>query len=126
MISQSTLVTAALAISLPLQVHDIYAPLVDRWGKSCCDDSDCRPAPYRHTRTGVQMLVDGRWIDLPAVAIQRRTLSGDTGETAGGHWCGAVHENSEPNLAPIYTTRCAILPPEATEVDLKRLGASGL
>jgi hypothetical protein len=120
------LVSAALAVSLPLpgQAHAIYTTLVDSWGKSCCDEGDCRPVFYRHTQTGVQMLVEGRSIDVPPVAIQYHALPGDTGKTAGGHWCGAVHENYEPNLDPIYTTRCAILPPQATEADLERLGIS--
>jgi hypothetical protein len=59
------------------------------------------------------MLVEGRWVDVPPPAIQYRALPGDTGETAGGHWCGAIHENYEPNLDPTYTTRCAILPPNS-------------
>ncbi len=34
---------------------DIYSPLRDRAGRNCCDDGDCRPAPYRVMPTGVQM-----------------------------------------------------------------------
>ncbi|MET0526738.1 MAG: hypothetical protein ABW003_00050 [Microvirga sp.] len=125
--SQSVFVSVALAVSLPLplQAHDMYTPLMDPWGKSCCDDHDCRPALYRKTKTGVQMLVDGRWIDVPDIAIQHRSLPGDAGETAGGHWCGMVREDYEQNLGPFYTTRCAILPPEASEADLQWLGVSG-
>jgi hypothetical protein len=48
---------ALLSFELPAEAHDIYSPLRDRGGKSCCDDGDCRPVPYRATPTGVQMLV---------------------------------------------------------------------
>ncbi len=48
-----------LGFEAPAQAHDIYSPLKDRWGNSCCNDKDCRPAPYRVTPTGVQMFVDG-------------------------------------------------------------------
>ena len=74
----------------PTEAHDIYSPLKDRWGNSCCNDQDCRPVPYRMTPNGVQMLVDGEWIAVPDHAIQYRALPGDGGETAGGHWCGAI------------------------------------
>jgi lysylphosphatidylglycerol synthetase-like protein (DUF2156 family) len=43
----------------PAEAHDIYSQLKDRWGNSCCDEKDCRPAHYRVTPAGVQMLVDG-------------------------------------------------------------------
>ena len=46
------------------------------------------------------MLVSGEWIVVPDETIQYRTVEGDTGETAGGHWCGT-------------TGHCAILPPSS-------------
>ena len=78
----------------PTEAHDIYSPLKDRGGKNCCDDGDCRPAPYRVTPTGVQMFVEGEWIGVPNAAIQYRALPGDTGETDGGHWCGRIRERA--------------------------------
>ena len=78
----------------PTEAHDIYSPLKDRGGKSCCDDGDCRPAPYRMTPTGVQMFVEGEWIGVPDHTIQYRALPGDTGETDGGHWCGRYRERA--------------------------------
>ena len=47
------------------EAHKIYSPLEDRAGRNCCDDGDCRPAPYRVTSTGVQMFVKGQWIGVP-------------------------------------------------------------
>jgi hypothetical protein len=36
---------ALLSFEPPTEAHDIYSPLKDRWGNSCCNDQDCRPAP---------------------------------------------------------------------------------
>jgi hypothetical protein len=93
--------------SWPTQAHDIYANLKDEVGESCCHDRDCRPAPYRITAAGVEMLVDERWIVVPEHHIQYRTLQGDTGETAGGHWCGKMEHD---------ITYCAVLPPSSASV----------
>ena len=84
MLSKSTLLSTVLVPSLSpsLQAHDIYSHLVDEAGGSCCDNSDCRPALYRVTASGMQMFVDQRWIDVPSERIQYRGLPGDTGETA--------------------------------------------
>jgi hypothetical protein len=84
------LCAAVLLISheLPAEAHDIYSHLMDRLGSSCCNEQDCRPAPYRVRPTGVQMFVEGKWIWVPDHTIQYRALPGDTGETDGGHWCG--------------------------------------
>ena len=99
---------------LPTEAHDIYSPLKDRGGKSCCDDGDCRPAPYRVRPTGVQMFVEGEWIWVPDHTIQYRALPGDTGETDGGHWCGRVQNGRGYELG--YVTFCAILPPNPTAI----------
>src|SRR5262245_31461093 len=107
-----------LATNWPTQAHDIYTNLKDEIGASCCNDHDCRPAPYRTTSAGVQMLVDGRRIAVPNRSIQYRTLEGDTGETAGGHWCGKMEHD---------VTYCAVLPPSsasATNADARPLSVA--
>lgn len=91
----------------PLQAHDIYTGVRDRYGVTCCDERDCRPTPYRMTPAGVEMLVDGRWMVVPDYAIQYRTLPGDSGETAGGHWCGFYQGGR-------IVTHCVILPPNSS------------
>jgi hypothetical protein len=96
------------------EAHDIYSHLRDRWGNSCCDEKDCRPVPYRVTPTGVQMFVDGEWIAVPDYAIQYRALSGDTGETDGGHWCGIIRDGHGDRVE--YSTLCAVLPPNPTAI----------
>ena len=89
--------------SAPTDAHDIYMALKNRFGQRCCNEGDCRPANYRITHGGVQMLVDGEWLPVPEETIQYRALEGDTGETRGGHWCGLMAFGS--------LTYCAILPP---------------
>jgi hypothetical protein len=56
MLSRPALFSAVLVISLPLplQAHDIYSHLTGEQGGSCCDDRDCRPAPYRVSATGTR------------------------------------------------------------------------
>jgi hypothetical protein len=78
-----------VGFELPIEAHDIYAPLKDQWGNSCCNNEDCRPAPYRVTPTGVQMLLGDEWIAVPDHMIQYRALPGDMGETAGGIGAGS-------------------------------------
>jgi len=96
------------------EAHDIYSPLKDRAGRNCCDDGDCRPAPYRVTPAGVQMFVEGEWIGVPDSTIQYRALPGDTGETDGGHWCGRTQYGEGHRLG--YATYCVVLPPNPTAI----------
>jgi len=104
MIVGLTLLASSMWPSYP-EAHDLYTRLTDSNGASCCNGHDCRPARYRTTAAGVEMLVDGHWILIPNGKIQYRTLEGDTGETAGGHWCGVLD---------FEVTYCAILPPRSS------------
>ena len=99
-----------------INAHDIYTGLKNSSGRSCCADHDCRPAHYRLTPAGVQMLISGQWIAVPNDTIQYRALDGDTGETGGGHWCGLPGGH-------VTVTYCAILPPSSaysTQVESSR------
>lgn len=95
---------ALLACQQPAAAHDIYANLTNASGRSCCDGSECRPAPYRATEGRVEMLINGQWVHIPKGNVQYRTLPGDTGASGGGHWCGEPFESG-------YITYCAFLPP---------------
>ena len=79
-------VSLGLITSWPSQTdaHDIYMTLKNRAGMSCCNDRECRPAAYRFTPAGVEMLVDGEWIVVPPETIQYRTLEGDGGKRPEG------------------------------------------
>ncbi|GJD97711.1 hypothetical protein [Methylobacterium iners] len=89
----------------PIDAHDIYTHLKSQSGNSCCDNSDCRPAPYRVKSSGVEMLIGEDWVWVPRAMVEHRALDGDTGETNGGHWCGERYEGG-------YITYCAFLPPD--------------
>lgn len=106
---------SAVLISLPHpdQAHDIYSHLTDDRGGSCCDDRDCRPAPYRFLASGLQMFVDGGWIDVPSEQVQYPGLPGDTGESGGGHWCGSTYRPDFNSPGTLFLTKCAILPPQS-------------
>ena len=112
--ARCTLASLALLASwsVPLQAHDIYTGLTNRYGTNCCHDQDCRPALYRMTPVGVEMLVNGKWIAVPDRAIQYRVLPGDTGETGGGHWCGWTTDWGA-------TTLCAVLPPNSAGLSVR-------
>ena len=118
MSSRTALVAVVLVASLPLPIraHDIYSHLIDEVGASCCDNRDCRPALHRVSASGVQMLVDQRWIDVPDERIQYRALLGDTGETGGGHWCGSTYKPDFGTPNTVYMTKCAVLPPQSASV----------
>ena len=103
---------ALAALSDTCQAHDIYSHLTDRADRSCCTNGDCRPAHYRTTPSGVEMLIADKWIAIPRGKLQYRILDGDTGETAGGHWCGAPDESGLS-----FFTYCAILPPSTALLD---------
>jgi hypothetical protein len=94
----------------PVQAHDIYGNLVGIHGESCCQGTDCRPAPWRIVNGSVEMYVNGKWISVHDEAIQYRTLDGDDGKTNGGHWCGV------PLGSDIFVTFCAVLPPRSSDL----------
>jgi hypothetical protein len=75
-------------------------------------------AALRLTASGVQMLVDQRWIDVPDERIQYRALLGDTGETGGGHWCGSTNKPDFGTPNTLYMTKCAVLPPQSASVQV--------
>jgi hypothetical protein len=100
----SMLATLVALSTAPAASHDIYTHLTDASGRSCCDGSDCRPASYKVSSSGVQMYVHGTWIWVPRARIQYRSIEGDTAETGGGHWCGEPYDGG-------FVTYCAFLPP---------------
>jgi hypothetical protein len=104
----AVLLAGLALVTAPAHGQDIYANVTNRSGFNCCNGQDCRPAPYRDTASGVEMLIDGRWLPMNHSDIQYRALPGDTGETNGGHWCGRYIE-----LAGGFVTYCAFLPPHS-------------
>ena len=72
----SALFSLGMAVTFPavVKAHDIYTTLKDGSGRSCCNNHDCRPAHYRLSSTGVQMLVSGEWIVVPNAAMTARKI----------------------------------------------------
>ena len=99
------------------RAHDIYHGLTNTLGESCCHGSDCRPAKYRLMAHGLEMFVNGDWIKVPADKIQYRTLAGDNGESAGGHWCGYTELRNVEDETGIHRAFCAVLPPNIAARD---------
>jgi hypothetical protein len=56
----------------------------------------------------------GEWAAVPDTTIQYQALSGDTGETNGGHWYGRTQTGQGDRLD--LATYCAILPPNPTAI----------
>jgi len=120
---QIVLALIAMGLTSPARAHDIYSHLLDSCGNSCCNEQDCRPVPYRITPEGVQMLVDGDWVEVPGYTIQYRALLGDKGETAGGHWCGRTYQRVDNSV--FHVTQCAVLPPNSALLTLRPGGTGG-
>src|SRR5262249_28735 len=84
-----TIIAILILAAACAEGHDIYSGLMDHLGESsCCDDRDCRPAHYRITSAGVEMLLDDEWVRVPNKVVQYRSLDGDTGATPPRHCCG--------------------------------------
>jgi hypothetical protein len=100
---RTALAAVVLAASLPppIHAHDLYSHLSDEVGAS-----------------GVQMLMDQRWIDVPDERIQYRALLGDTGETGGGHWCGSTNKPDFGTPNTLCMTKCPVLPPQSASVQI--------
>src|SRR5262245_16721791 len=66
-----TIIAILILAAACAEGHDIYSGLMDHLGESsCCDDRDCRPAHYRITSAGVEMLLDDAWVRVPNKVIQ--------------------------------------------------------
>ena len=88
-----------------------YRSFKDRYGQSCCDDRDCKPAAdYAETvvkgQAVVRLLIDGIWI-----TVSRSYVVASYASDGRAHFCGRLHipgsNPAEVKPEPI----CVILPP---------------
>ena len=88
-----------------------YRAYKDRYGQSCCDDRDCRPAAdFVETvvkdQAVVRLLIDGTWI-----TVSRSYVVANQASDGRAHFCGRLHRSgnnpAEVKAEPI----CVILPP---------------
>ena len=107
----SIFVLALLLLLTPVlaRAHDIYSNLTNGSGRSCCDVTECRPVHYRFQGADLEMLINDHWVYVPRGMVQHRSLAGDVGETAGGHWCGEPYEGG-------FITYCAFVPPNVVHL----------
>jgi hypothetical protein len=88
-----------------------YRRYKDRYGQSCCDVRDCRPAAdFVETVVNgepiVRLFIDGTWI-----TVARSYVVADHATDGRAHFCGKLHipgsNPAEVKPEPI----CVILPP---------------
>jgi hypothetical protein len=81
----------------PTEAHDIYSPLKDRWGNSCCNDQDCRPVPYRVTPAGCKC-------SFMATGSPCQTTSSSTGR------CPAIRVKPPEGIGAANSAYCRMRP----------------
>lgn len=88
-----------------------YRAFKDRYGQSCCDDRDCRPADdfveaVANGRPVVRLLIGGVWI-----TVSRSFVIGAHASDGRAHFCGKLHVpgNDPADVRPEPV--CIILPP---------------
>jgi hypothetical protein len=91
-----------------------YGAYKDRYGQSCCNVRDCRPAAdYVETvvdgEPSVRLLIEGTWI-----TVSRSYVIAAEASDGRAHFCGRLHR---PNGNPTDVKpepMCVILPPRAS------------
>ena len=88
-----------------------YRIFKDRFGQSCCDERDCRPAAdfvetVVNGRAVVRLLIDGAWI-----TVSRTYVVAGNASDGRAHFCGTLHlpNNNPAEVKPEPV--CVILPP---------------
>jgi len=88
-----------------------YRAYKDRYGQSCCDVKDCRPAAdfveiVVNGQAVVRLLIDGSWI-----TVSRSYVVASHASDGRAHFCGRLHTSSS-NAAEVKPEPvCVILPP---------------
>jgi hypothetical protein len=88
-----------------------YHGYKDRYGLSCCDNRDCKPAAdfvetVMNGEAVVRLLIDGIWI-----TVARSYVVASTASDGRAHFCGRLHR-SGGNLGEVKPEPiCVILPP---------------
>ena len=88
-----------------------YRAFKDRYGQSCCDDRDCRPAAdFTETvvkdQAVVRLLIDGNWI-----TVSRSYVVASHASDGRAHFCGRLHASGSTAAEVKPEPVCVILPP---------------
>ena len=92
----------------------IYRAYKDRYGQSCCDVKDCRPAAdfvetVVNGQAVVRLLIDGSWI-----TVARSYVVADYASDGRAHFCGNLHMGGNNPAEVKPEPICVILPPRET------------
>lgn len=86
-------------------MHPYYQMIFDS-GRCYCHTGECRPTRWRHSETsptGIQMILNREWVDIPAHAIvQRDSVPPEL-------WAHPAHICGFPNGSGGNTIECAIV-----------------
>jgi hypothetical protein len=91
-----------------------YRGYKDRYGQSCCDDRDCRPAAdfvdtVVNGQAVVRLLIDGTWI-----TVSRAYVVAGFASDGLAHYCGKLHAPGHNPADVKPEPICVILPPRDT------------
>jgi hypothetical protein len=91
-----------------------YRPFKDRFGQSCCDVDDCRPAAdFVETivdgQPVVRLLIEGIWF-----TVSRSYVIAAPASDGRAHFCGRLHRPSGNPADVKAEPICVILPPHDT------------
>jgi len=91
-----------------------YRHYKDRYGQSCCNEQDCRPASdFLETIVSgepvVRMLIDGTWVTIPQSYVVAEPAS-----DGRAHFCGRLFVTSANATDVKPEPICVILPPRDT------------
>lgn len=88
-----------------------YQGYKDRYGQSCCDSRDCRPATafvevVVNGEPAVRLLIDGTWITVAGSYVVARGAA-----DGRAHFCGKLHVHGRNPAQVKPEPTCVILPP---------------
>ena len=91
-----------------------YRAYKDRYGQSCCNVKDCRPAAdfvetVVNGQAVVRLLIDGSWI-----TVSRSYVVADYASDGRAHFCGNLHMSGHNPAEVKPEPICVILPPRET------------
>ena len=88
-----------------------YRGYKDRYGQSCCDVRDCRPAAdfvetVVNGQAVVRLLIEGTWI-----AVSHSYVVAHYASDGRAHFCGNLHRGGSNPAEVKPEPTCVILPP---------------
>jgi hypothetical protein len=106
-----------LSVAATAHVNDRgmdYGRYKDRYGQSCCDNRDCRPAAdfvetVVNGEAVVRLLINGKW-----VTVAHSYVIADYALDGRAHFCGRLYVTGGNPIDMKPEPMCVILPPRDT------------